>query len=84
MRDSRIAISIKPSPLESPTMTTLLALANDLSQRAEVVRLVAQDLDDPETVALATAAWAISIELERAAEAVASAGRAESMKPCRS
>ena len=27
-----------------------------------------QDLGDPETFALATAAWAISIELERAAE----------------
>lgn len=56
--------------LGGATMTpTLLELANDLSQRAEIVRLMAQDLKDPETIALATAAWAISIELERAAEA---------------
>jgi hypothetical protein len=57
--------------------TTLLALANDLSRPAEVLRLMSQDLGDPETFALATAAWAISIELERAAEEHALAARPE-------
>ncbi len=47
---------------------TLLELAHDLSRRAEVLRLLSQDLGDTEIFALATAAWAISIELERAAE----------------